>query len=124
MYAGQLLARCIGCEICGRLLTHEEDGKNDIVLVLVKTKIILETECAGVGDIDTIDEGEEVEDTETWHDVPGYPAQKSSLCGVGWALDEDGLAVAGVGGGVWLLYWLGALLIVLMDLWLLLSSEL
>lgn len=106
------------------LLTDEEDGKNDIVLVLIKTKIILETEGAGVGDIDTINEGEEVEDTETWHDAPIYPAKELGLCSVWWALDVVEVARAGVGGGIWLLNGYGALLIALVNLWLLLSSEL
>lgn len=106
------------------ILTDEEDGKNDVVLVLVKTKIILETEGAGVGDIDTVNKGEEVEDTETWHDAPIYPAKELRLCGVWWALNVVKIARAGVGGGIWLLNWHGAVLIALVDLWLLLSSEL
>ena len=81
--------------------TDEEDGKDNVVFILVKTKVIFETESARVGDIDTINEGEEVEDAETWHDVPVYPAEESGLGGVWWAFDDE-FTVAGVGGGVWL----------------------
>lgn len=102
---------CAHHSVSGQQLTNEEDGKDNVVLVLVKAKIILETEGTGVGDVDTINEGEEVEDAETRHDVPVYPAEESGFCGVGWALDEDGLTITGVGGGVWLLDRHGALLI-------------
>lgn len=120
IYASMKVSFALSQPLRKSQLTDEEDGKDNVIFILVKAEIILKTESAGVGDIDTIDKGEEVEDTETWHDVPVYPAQKSSLCGVGWALDEDGLAVAGVGGGVWLLNWNGAFLI---GLWMLLGCS-
>lgn len=76
-------------------IRHEEDDERDIVLVAVQAELRGHAVDVGVGDVDAVEEGQEVEDAEEGDDVPVDARDQFALGGVRGAWDGQ-VGVVGV----------------------------
>ena len=68
---------------------NEEDGEGDIGLVAFEVQVFGQTEGEGVGDVDAVQEGSEVDEEEHGYDVHVYFSEESFLVDGRWTFECD-----------------------------------
>jgi hypothetical protein len=74
---------------------YEEDCERDIGLVALELQILLKSQCQSIGDVDSIQEGCDVEQEEDGNDSKVNLADEGSLVDRRWAFNGHGAWVAG-----------------------------
>lgn len=75
---------------------NEEDGENGVVLHTfgVQPKVRYQAECLGVGDVDTVQEGEQIQQADEGQEVPVDAGYELPLGGVRRADDAELVVLA------------------------------
>lgn len=74
----------------------EEDDQSSVVLHAVlgrEPQLVRETEHVGIGDVDSVEEGQQVEDAEVGNHAEVNPGDEPALRRVRWALDVEVVVV-------------------------------